>query len=323
MNVMLPVRVDEATGLKLFNTRAAKATDKIAGKGYSPVADRLLTAMPPPPPGAVFNGEEQARYRAFKEVRRGAADYSAMEGEFARYLEDVYSTTPVEREALTDECKIVVIGAGFAALILWHKLREAGFLDVRFCEKGGDVGGTWYWNRYPGIACDVESYSYLPLLEEMGYYPTMKFASGFEILEYCQTMAERSGFYEHCLFHTTVNETVWDAGSGRWVVQTDRGDKIRARFVVLANGILTTPKLARIEGMATFKGKSFHASRWNYHIDLTDKRVGIIGTGATAVQVIPEIARVVKPSFPLSDTVNSLERLAIAVKSHQKRSHVI
>jgi cyclohexanone monooxygenase len=307
MNVMLPIRVDEATGLKLFNTRAAKATERIAGKGYSPVADKSLTAMPPPPPGASFNAEEQARYRAFKEARRGAADYMAMEGEFAKYLEDVYSTPPVERESLTDECEIVVIGAGFAALILWHKLREAGFVDVRFCEKGGDVGGTWYWNRYPGIACDVESYSYLPLLEEMGYYPTMKFASGFEILEYCQMMAERSGFYDRCLFHTTVQETVWDEGSGRWIVRTNRGDTMRARFVVLANGILTAPKLARIKGMETFKGESFHTSRWNYHVDLAGKRVGIIGTGATAVQVIPEIAKAVKELYVFQRTPSTID----------------
>jgi cyclohexanone monooxygenase len=307
MNVVLPIRVDQATGLKLFNTRAAKATEKIAGKGYSPVADKSLTAIPPPPPGTTFDAEEQARYRAFKEARRGAADYIAMEGEFAKYLEDVYSTAPVEREALTDECEIVVIGAGFAALILWHKLREAGFLDVRFCEKGGDVGGTWYWNRYPGIACDVESYSYLPLLEEMGYYPTMKFASGFEILEYCQMMAERSGFYDRCLFHTTVRETVWDERSCRWTVRTDRGDTMRARFVVLANGILTTPKLARIDGMETFKGESFHTSRWNYHVDLTGSRVGIIGTGATAVQVIPEIAKVVKELYVFQRTPSTID----------------
>ena len=307
MNVMPPVRVDEATGLRLFNTRAAKATEKIAGKGYSPVEDRSLTAMPPPPAGAAFNAEEQARYRAFKEARLGAADYMAMEGEFAKYLEDVYSTPPVEREALTDECEIVVIGAGFAALILWHKLREAGFLDVRFCEKGGDVGGTWYWNRYPGIACDVESYSYLPLLEETGYYPTMKFASGFEILEYCQMLAQRSGFYDRCLFHTTVRETVWDERAGRWIVRTDRGDTMRARFVVLANGILTTPKLARIEGMETFKGESFHTSRWNYHVDLAGKRVGIIGTGATAVQVIPEIAKVVKELYVFQRTPSTID----------------
>ena len=300
-------RTDEATGLKVFNTRAAKATDKIVGKGYSAIADKALTTLPPPPPGAVFNAEEQARYRAFKEARRGAADYIAMEGDFAKYLEDAYSAAPVEREALTDECEILVVGAGFAALLLWYKLREAGFRDVRFCEKGGDVGGTWYWNRYPGIACDVEAYSYLPLLEEHGYVPTMKFASGFEILEYCQRMAERSGFYDRCLFHTTVERTAWDEAAGRWTVHTDRGDRMRARYVVLANGILTTPKLARIEGMETFEGKAFHTSRWDYTVDLQGKRIGIIGTGATAVQVVPEIAKVAKELYVFQRTPSSID----------------
>ena len=126
----------------------------------------------------------------------------------------------------------------------------------------------------------------------MGYFPTMKFASGFEILEYCQTMADRTGFYDRCLFHTTVERTDWNEAAGTWTVATDRGDRMTARYVVLANGILTTPKLARIEGMETFQGESFHTSRWNYHVDLTGKRVGIIGTGATAVQVVPEIAKV-------------------------------
>ncbi|MFP6815779.1 MAG: hypothetical protein VB949_08960, partial [Pseudomonadales bacterium] len=142
----MSIRIDPASGLKIFNTRAAKATDKIAGKGYSVIADEALTTLPPQPAGAVFNAEEQARYREFKEIRRGAADYMAMEGEFSRYLEDVYSADPIPREALTDECEILVVGAGFAGLLLWHKLREAGFEDVRFCEKGGDVRGTWYWN---------------------------------------------------------------------------------------------------------------------------------------------------------------------------------
>ena len=187
----MSIRIDPVSGLKIFNTRAAKATENIAGKGYSPVADEALKTLPPPPPGAAFNAAEQARYREFKESRRGAADYMAMEGEFSRYLDDVYSAEPVAREALTDDCEILVVGAGFAGLLLWYKLRQAGFTDVRFCEKGGDVGGTWYWNRYPGIACDVESYSYFPLLEEMGYVPTMKFAAGFEIMEYCQKLAEK------------------------------------------------------------------------------------------------------------------------------------
>jgi len=303
----LAIRTDESTGLKLFNTRAAKATEKIAGKGYSTIDDESLKTLPPPPPGAVFNAEEQAKYRAFKEARRGAADYMTMEGEFAKYLEDVYSAPPVEREPLHDDCEILVVGAGFAGLLLWYRLREAGLHDVRFCEKGGDVGGTWYWNRYPGIACDVESYSYLPLLEDMKYFPTMKFASGFEILEYCQSMAERSGFYDRCLFHTTVEQTVWDETTGRWTVHTDRGDQMRARYVVLANGILTTPKLARIEGMESFAGEAFHTSRWDYTVDLEGKRVGIIGTGATAVQVIPEIAKVVKELFVFQRTPSSID----------------
>ncbi len=303
----MSIRTDPATGLKVFNTRASKANDKITGKGYSVIDDESLKTLPPPPAGAVFNAEEQAKYRAFKETRRGAADYMAMEGEFSKYLEDVYSADPIEREALTDECEILVVGAGFAGLLLWYKLRKAGFNDVRICEKGGDVGGTWYWNRYPGIACDVEAYSYLPLLEEMGYYPTMKFASGFEILEYCQMMAEKYQFYDHCLFHTTVGETVWDDATGRWTVMTDRGDKMRARYVILANGILTTPKLARIDGMETFQGEAFHTSRWDYNVDLEGKRVGIIGTGATAVQVIPELAKIVKELYVFQRTPSSID----------------
>jgi cation diffusion facilitator CzcD-associated flavoprotein CzcO len=302
-----PIRVDPTTGLKIFSTRAAPAVGTRVTGGYSVVTDERLTSLPPQPAGAVFNAEEQAKYREFKEARRGAADYMTMEGEFAKYLEDVYSAGPVPREALTDECDILVVGAGFAGLLLWYKLRKAGFGDVRFCEKGGDVGGTWYWNRYPGIACDVESYSYLPLLEEMGYIPSMKFASGFEILEYCQKMAEKFDFYDHCLFHTTVQKTVWDEESGRWTVYTDRGDAMRARFIILANGILTSPKLARIEGMETFQGETFHTSRWNYHVDLEGKRIGIIGTGATAVQVVPELAKVAKELYVFQRTPSTID----------------
>ncbi len=301
------VAIDPDSGQKVFNTRAAIATDKIRGKGYGTIDDEALKTLPPAPPGAVFNAEEQAKYRDFKEARRGAADYMAMEGEFARYLKDVYSGEPVSREALEDDCEILVVGAGFAGLLLWYRLQQAGFTDVRFCEKGGDVGGTWYWNRYPGIACDVEAYSYLPLLEEMGYIPSMKFASGFEIMEYCQNMAEQFGFYDRCLFHTTVEATEWQEQNKRWLVRTDRGDAMKARYVILANGILTTPRLARIEGMETFAGDSFHTSRWNYEVDLKDKVVGIIGTGATAVQVIPEIAKVVKDLYVFQRTPSSID----------------
>ena len=301
------VRTDPETGLKVFNTRAAGTDAEVTCSGYAVVNDDGLKTLPPPPPGATFNADEQAKYRAFKEARRGAADFRAMEGDFARYLEDVHSTNQIPRNPLTDTCEILVIGAGFAGLLLWYKLFKAGFTDVRFCEKGGDVGGTWYWNRYPGIACDVESYSYMPLLEEMDYIPTMKFASGFEIYEYCQNMAERFGFYERCLFHTTVERTEWDEADGRWTVKTDRGDAIRARYVVLANGILTTPRLARIDGMESFKGESFHTSRWDYRVSLKGKRVGIIGTGATAIQVVPELAKVAGELYVFQRTPSSVD----------------
>ncbi len=304
---MSAITIDPKTGLKIFNTKAGKSSVQIRGKGYAVVTGEALTTLPEQPVGAVFNAEEQAKYREYKEARHGAADYMSMEGEFSRYLQDVHSNAPVEREALTDECDILVVGAGFAGLLLWYKLSKAGFNDVRFCEKGGDVGGTWYWNRYPGIACDVESYSYFPLLEEMEYFPTMKFASGFEIFEYCQRMAEKFRFYDHCLFHTTVTNTEWNEESGRWTVFTDRGDAMRSRFVILANGILTTPKLARIKGMETFKGESFHTSRWDYNVSLEGKRVGIIGTGATAVQVIPEIAKVVGHLYVFQRTPSTID----------------
>ena len=301
------ISIDPQTGLKVFDTRAAQASEKIAGKGYSVIDDQTLKTLPPEPKGATFNAQEQARYREFKEARAGAADYMAMDGEFSRYLEDVYSDAPVEREALDDACEVLCVGAGFGGLLLWHKLQKAGINDVRFCEKGGDVGGTWYWNRYPGIACDVESYSYLPLLEEMDYVPSMKFASGFEILEYCQNMAERFGFYDRCLFHTTVENTEWNEKAGRWTVHTDRGDAIQARYVVLANGILTSPKLARIEGMETYAGESFHTSRWNYDVQLEGRTVGIIGTGATAVQAVPELAKSVKELYVFQRTPSSVD----------------
>ena len=303
----MSIKIDPVSGLKVFNTRAAEASEKITGKGYSTITDEALKTLPPEPVGAVFDAEEQAKYKAFKEARAGAADYIEMKGEFSRYLEDVYSADPVPRDALTDEGDVLVVGAGFAGLLLWHKLRKAGFENVRFCEKGGDVGGTWYWNRYPGIACDVESYSYLPLLEEMDYIPSMKFAAGFEIMEYCQKMAEKFGFYDKCLFHTTVEKTEWDEASTRWTVHTDRGDAMRAKFVVLANGILTTPKLARIDGMQSFAGDSFHTSRWDYNIDLKGKRVGIIGTGATAVQAVPELAKIVEELYVFQRTPSSID----------------
>ncbi len=301
------IRVDDATGQKLFNTRAKIASERVKGQGYDIVTNQDYLAFPDYKDDIKFDEKAQAQQDAFKEARRDVDDYMPMEGEFARYLEDHYTTPPIDRDALTDECEILVVGAGFAALLLWYKLRDAGFTDVRFCEKGGDVGGTWYWNRYPGAACDVESYSYLPLLDEMGYFPKMKFSSGFEIYEYCQMIAERYGFYDHCLFHTEVTETRWSDDEAKWTVKTNRGDKMKARYVMMANGTLSTPRLARIEGMEKFQGDSFHTARWDYDVDLTGKRVGIIGTGATAIQVVPVIAKQVEHLYVFQRTPSTVD----------------
>src|SRR3954462_13752912 len=145
------------------------------------------------------------------------------------------------------------------------------------------------------------------LLDETGYFPKQKYASGFEIFEYCQLIAEKFGFYDHCLFHTEVTGVNWDDDAQRWTVHTARGDAMRARFVMLANGILTTPRLARIEGMETFAGQSFHTSRWDYNVDLAGKKVGIIGPGATAVQAIPELAKEVGHLYVFQRTPSTIE----------------
>jgi thioredoxin reductase len=301
------VSVDPITGRKRFDTRARRFTGPPSWGGYAVVGDEALKTLPDAPAEAHFDERARARYDDYKQARRGTGSFVALAKSNLSFKEDPFATDPVPRDALHDECEILVIGAGFAGLMLWYKLQQAGFDDVRFCDKGGDVGGTWYFNRYPGVACDVEAYSYLPLLEEMEYIPPMKFASGFEIYQYCQRMAERFGFYDRCLVHTAVNGVDWDAEAERWVVTTDRGDAMRARFVVLANGILTTPKLARIDGMETFGGESFHTSRWDYDISLEGKTVGIIGTGATAVQVIPEIAKVAEHLFVFQRTPSTVD----------------
>ncbi len=251
----------------------------------------------------------KAKYAAERAKRLrpdGNDQYQRLSGKFAALAADPY-TPFIEREPVADHVTFAFVGAGMSGLVVGARLKEAGIDSFRLIDKAGGVGGTWYWNRYPGIACDVEAYSYLPLLEEMGYVPSMKFASGFEILEYCQNMAQKFGFYDHCLFHTTVEETRWDEANGRWTVITNRGDRMRARIVMLANGILTTPKLARISGMDKFQGEAFHTSRWNYHVDLAGKRVGIIGTGATAVQAIPELAKVAGELYVFQRTPSSID----------------
>ena len=210
-----------------------------------------------------------------------------MEGEFSRYLEDVYSEPPVEREALDDECDILVVGGGFEGLAVVVQAPQ-GRIHRRAVLREGR-GCWWHLVLEPlsghRLRCRVIQLSAAP--RGNGILPDDEIRVWIRDLEYCQSMARRFDFYDHCLFHTTVEQTVWDEDAKRWTVHTDRGDARSARYVVLANGILTTPRLARIDGMESYQGESFHTSRWDYNIDFEGKRVGIIGTGATSVQVVP------------------------------------
>ena len=238
---------------------------------------------------------------------------SDLTGELAKYAIDPYGQQVEERERLNDSVEVLFIGGGFSALLTSARLREKGVESIRIVERGADVGGTWYWNRYPGVACDVVAYDYLPLLDETGYVPSRHYAGGNEIYQYCKTIAERFDLYDLAVFGTTVTSTVWDEDEEVWVVGTDRGDSIRARFVVCANGTLSKPKLAKIDGIETFAGHSFHTSRWDYEYtgdnlqNLADKRVGIIGTGASAVQAIPELAKASKELYIFQRTPSSID----------------
>ncbi|MCX2931149.1 NAD(P)/FAD-dependent oxidoreductase [Mycobacterium sp. CVI_P3] len=244
----------------------------------------------------------RARYAREREVRLradGIAQYVEVAGDFAGFARDPWSDQPPTRDPLTDEVDVAIIGAGFGGLLTGARLRELGVRSIRLIDKAADVGGTWYWNRYPGIACDVESYVYMPLLEEVGYLPTEKYAKGPEIFAHCQRIAEHYDLYRDACLHTEVRQIRWDEDLSRWIVETDRGDAIRARFVSMANGYLQKPKLPGIPGIAAFTGHTFHTSRWDYDYTgkdlelLADKRIGLIGTGATAVQCVPHLARAV------------------------------
>ncbi len=263
----------------------------------------------------------RAKYRAERDRRlraEGNAQYIKIEAEFSRYLDDPYVAPGFTRDALSDEIDVVVIGGGFGGLLAGARLREAGVKNVHLIEKGGDFGGTWYWNRYPGAACDVESYVYLPLLEEVGYMPVEKYTRAPEILKYCRMIGEKYDLYRDACFQTEVTALNWDNAASRWIISTNRGDAMKARFVIMANGPLHRPKLPGIPGVETFKGHTFHTSRWDYDYTggdpmggltgLTGKRVGIIGTGATAVQCVPHLGESADQLFVFQRTPSSIDR---------------
>jgi cyclohexanone monooxygenase len=261
-----------------------------------------------------------AKYIAERDKRLrddGNDQYLDLEGALAHYAEDPY-TPRVARAPVTDHVTFAFIGAGFAGLVTGARLAEAGISDYRLIEKGGDVGGTWYWNRYPGAQCDTASMIYMPLLEETGHVPTEKYAHGPEILAQCQRIAHQYNLYDKALFHTQIRDLVWDAEQSVWIITTDRDDRFTAKFIGLGTGPLHIPKLPGIPGIASFTGHSFHTSRWDYGYTggdphgapmagLADKRVAIIGTGATSVQAVPHLARSCRELFVVQRTPSSID----------------
>ncbi|QKR99908.1 NAD(P)/FAD-dependent oxidoreductase [Sphingomonas sp. CL5.1] len=259
----------------------------------------------------------KAKYRAERDKRLRAdanEQYVEMAGKFAHYLDDPYIDAPIDRAPLTDEKEVVVIGGGFGGLLAGARLRDAGIADIRLIEKGGEFGGTWYWNRYPGAACDIESYVYLPLLEETGFMPERKYSRGPEIRDYSKRIAVHYDLYRDVLFQTEVTDLTWNDDDRRWIVSTNRGDAIRARFVVMANGPLHKPKLPGIPGIESFAGHTFHTSRWDYAYTGGDQNGGltrladkVVGTGATAVQAVPHLGAGAKKLYVFQRTPSSID----------------
>jgi cyclohexanone monooxygenase len=249
--------------------------------------------------------EMREKYRRERDKRitlrpEGNAQYSDLSGAYEEFDRDPYVEPGFTRPAVVEEVDVVIVGGGFGGMLAGVDLTKLGIRNFRIIEKGGDFGGTWYWNRYPGAACDVESYIYLPLLEDTGYMPTEKYVKAPEIFAYCQLLARTFDLYPSALFQTEVVDMEWDDDAQRWMVSTTRDDRLSARFVVIAGGVLHKAKLPGIPGIETFQGRGFHTSRWDYSytggssqepmVNLADKKVGIIGTGATAVQVVPKLA---------------------------------
>ena len=168
-----------------------------------------------------------------------------------------------------------MIGAGFSGLMAGARLKERGVTNFRIIEAGGDFGGTWYWNRYPGAQCDIESYCYLPLLEETGYMPKEKYSFAPEIFEHTQRVGEYFGLYDNAIFQTRVTEVKWLDDERCWQVSTNRNDHIHAQFVIQATGPANRPKLPGIPGITDFKGHTFHTSRWDYDYTGGDHHGGL------------------------------------------------
>ncbi|MBV1878272.1 MAG: NAD(P)/FAD-dependent oxidoreductase [Pseudomonadales bacterium] len=261
--------------------------------------------------------DKYAAERDKRIIKEGFGQYQDIKGDFSNFIDDHYVEPGFTRDPIEDDVEVVIIGGGFGGLLAGAHLRQAGIKDIMVIDKAGDFGGTWYWNRYPGAQCDVEAYVYMPLLEEMDYVPKERYSHAPEILQHSINIAKKFNLYEKACFQTEVTKVHWDEESNRWIIETDRKDQIKAKFVAMSNGLLTRPKLPGIKGIDKYKGHTFHTSRWDYDYtggssegdlsNLADKRVAIIGTGATAVQCIPHLGAAAKELFVFQRTPSSVD----------------
>jgi cyclohexanone monooxygenase len=261
--------------------------------------------------------EKYAAERAKRVRADGKEQYRKIAGEFSDFAKAPHVEAILERPPLHDEVDVILIGGGFSGLMTGARLRKAGVESIRIVERGGDVGGTWYWNRYPGAACDIDSYIYMPMLEDIGDMPSRKYPPAPELLEHARKIARKYDLYRDAVFQTAITGLKWDEKSERWKIYTNRDDVMTAKYVVMGLGPLAQPKLPGIPGIETFKGKAFHTSRWDYGYTggssygaldkLADKRVGIIGTGATAIQCLPHLADSAKELVAFQRTPSSVD----------------
>jgi cyclohexanone monooxygenase len=266
--------------------------------------------------------EIHRKYREERDKRmsvEGRAAYVLPEGDLAdKYDNDPWATSDGARDPISRDFEVLVVGGGIGGLLAGGNVRQHGVPADEVCiiERGADFGGTWYWNRYPGLSCDTESHCYLPLLEETGYVPKEKYSHGPELFEHCQRVGRHFGLYENALFQTRITSAEWDEEAMRWIVKTDRGDEIRTRFIMLCGGATNVPKLPSTPGLSDFAGHSFHTMRWDYDytggapegglVNLADKRVGVIGTGCTAIQCVPPLAASSKELFVFQRTPSAV-----------------
>jgi len=256
-----------------------------------------------------------------RRLRPGGLDQYIRPGseteKYGMHQEDIYAERHLERDPIKKDVDVLMVGGGFGGLLMGSQLRRAGIEEFLIIEDASDFGGTWYWNRYPGVACDIESYIYMPMLEELGKMPTARYASGPEIFQHCKDIASHFNLYPKALFQTKVAEMRWDEGRKRWLVTTDRNDEISARFVAMSTGPLNQAKLPGVPGLADFKGHAFHTSRWEYAYTggdahgaltkLSDKRVGIVGTGSTSIQCVPHLGKWSEHLYVFQRTPSSIQ----------------